>query len=79
MTNELFKTTESEAVETEALCPVTFADYEQSRRDKTPLRVEIPGAVLTLDCNYSMDLIYRNLQLVFLELLCHDIKHFMEN
>jgi hypothetical protein len=79
MTNELFNDSENLEMETEALHPITFEDYVQARRDKTPLRVEIPGAVLTLDCGYSMDLIYRNLQAVFIELLCHDIKNFIEN
>lgn len=59
--------------------PIDYADYVKAREKGIPLRIELPGIKITIDCQYGMMDAYRTLQGVFCELISHDYRHFLES
>jgi len=71
--------TEIKELEQTVLRPVTYEDYLTARRNKTMLEIELPSATLIVNPAYSMAGLYRDIQSVFCDLLCHDFNCFIEN
>lgn len=74
MQDELLNDAESVAVR-----PVAYSDYVLALREGIPLKIELPGLTVTVDCGACMMDVYRAMQGVFCDLLCHDYRHFLEN
>ena len=65
--------------ESVAVRPVAYSDYVLALREGIPLKIELPGLTVTVDCRFCMADAYRTLQGVFCDLISHAYRHFLEN